>query len=98
MKNMFVRGTARRACALTADPSADVKFILGGLKAAQNSQRSVRENVMIDVSKALNCDPKDLDFLFAGSHESDSHASIFDFPDSERRRSIIRNNVVDAAE
>ncbi len=81
-----------------ADASADVVFISGGLKAAQNSRSAIRNSVLGDVSKALNCQPEDLSFLFDNSKSTDSDFDVFDFPDAERRRMVIRNNRLDVAE
>ncbi len=80
------------------DASADVVFISGGLKAAMNTRSTVRDNILGDVCQALNCKPEALDFLFEGGGKLDDDEADFDFPDAERRRKIIRDNHLDAAE
>ena len=98
MKNPYNKSTGRTPVPLQSDPAADVVFIAGGLKAALNCLKPVRKSVISDVSKALNCEPEDLEFLFTDSADAKVDLTIFDFPDSERRRQIIRNNFLDAAE
>lgn len=96
MKKPFEISEPRVANPVEVRPQADVTFISAGIRAAQNSQSDVRNAVVKDVSDALSCAPKDLDFLFESSDEDD--ATIYDFPDSERRRKIIAYNNLDAAE
>ena len=98
MKTVFENRPPRQLAPVTQDASADVVFISGGLKAAKNSRKLVRSNVLDDVSEALNCQPEELSFLFDSESTIASDSEIFDFPDSERRRTVIRNNQLDMAE
>lgn len=97
MKTPFHPVTPRNVTPVSFEPAADVVFITGGLKAALHSQNHIRDNVLGDVSEALNCTPEDLNFLFEdGENREDD--TIFDFPDEDRRRKVMRDNFLDAAE
>lgn len=98
MKNPYRKLAKRKPVPMRPEPAADVVFVVGGLKAAFHSQKTVRNNVMSDVSKVLNCDPGELDFLFGHDSHSGAELDVFDFPDSDRRRQVIRKNHLDAAE
>ncbi len=78
--------------------TVDVQFIMGGLRAAQNSKPKIRHKILKDVAEVLNTSPESLEFLFVESCNDNSDAEIYDFPDSSRRRQIIRHNLLDAAE
>lgn len=96
MKKPFEISEPRDTKPVDVAPRADVSFISAGIKAAQNSQTEVRDLVLEDVSQALACTPKDLEFLFKSTEEDEN--TIYDFPDSERRRKVIAHNNLDAAE
>lgn len=98
MKLPFRHGKPRKGRPVDARENAEVVFVSGGLKAAMNTPPSVRQKIIHDVSEALNCSPLELEFLFSGTGTDADEASIYDFPDSERRRRIIRDNRLDAAE
>lgn len=80
---------------VSSETTSEMLFIQGGLRAARNSPPSIRETVMNDLSHIMGCSTESLEFLF-GSDQDDK--SIYDFPDSERRRQVIRDNKLDAAE
>lgn len=77
--------------------SNDVLFFHGAIKAAQNSSPKVRDKILTDLGVMMNCDPAQFQYLFDAQNDHHNH-SFYDFPDSERRRLIIRNNRLDAAE
>lgn len=97
MTKLFKDAAPRKVNPVDAQQNADVNFIAAGLKAARNSRNDIRATVLDDVSKALDCTPEDLSFLFKGVPE-DEDVTIYDFPDSERRRQVIAYNNLDAAE
>ncbi len=39
-------------------------FVMSGLRAANSANMIVRQKILSDVSDVLNCDPRDLEFLF----------------------------------
>ena len=96
MKKPFEISEPRVTKPVEVAPRSDVTFISAGIKAAQNSQTEVRDMVLEDVSQALACAPKDLEFLFSPTDDDDNE--VYDFPDSERRRKVISYNNLDAAE
>lgn len=98
MKTLYYRRTRQKINPDQSASTADVAFVTGGLKAALHSHNAVRKNVMSDVSRVLNCDPQELDFLFGETAATSNDNDVFDFPDSHRRRRVIRNNFLDAAE
>lgn len=98
MKPPFKNGKRRKGRPVDQRASAEVVFITGGIKAAMNTSPSVRNKIVKDVSEVLNCTPLELEFLFGGTEADADEATIYDFPDSERRRRIIRENRLDAAE
>ena len=77
--------------------SADVVFMAGALRAAKNSPPAIREKILADLQDHVDYDASELAFLFDGETDHNDHA-LYDFPDSERRRKIIRDNRLDAAE
>lgn len=77
--------------------SADVMFLTGALKAAKNTPPRIREKVLMDIQAIMKCSAEELEFMFSAHNDNSDH-SVYDFPDSERRRMIIRNNNLDAAE
>lgn len=98
MKDIFKQSVPRDGDPADAETSADVAFVSGGLKAALYTKNSVRETILNDVSQALNCDAEDLTFLFESSNDTESDNNIYDFPDADRRRRVIRENHLNAAE
>ncbi len=95
--NKLFRRTSIDDAPISNPASSDVVFIAGGLKAAKNCPEIHRQKVLHDVSQVLQCTPQDLNFLFdAQGDEPDN--SIYDFPDSERRRQVLRHNGLLAAE
>ncbi len=98
MKQPFENGKPRIERPVDLGASAEVVFVSGGIKAAMNTPPAMRQKIIQDVSEALNCEPLDLEFLFSPQKAETDEASIYDFPDSERRRQIIRSNQLDAAE
>lgn len=98
MKPPFKNGKRRKGRPVDQRASAEVVFISGGIKAAMNTPHAVRQKIMSDVSEALNCTSAELAFLFSGCEPQIDDTSIYDFPDSERRRRVIRENRLDAAE
>ena len=76
-------------------PSAAQSFIIGGVSAAQNSFKRQKTGILSDVAHVLGCSVEALRFLIEPSH--DDH-TVFDFPDSERRRHIARENHLNIAE
>lgn len=79
------------------DMAAEVMFIQGAIRAARNVKPELREKLMRDLSMALACSPAELEFLFEQGEDIDPR-ELYDFPDSERRRRVIRENRLDAAE
>lgn len=98
MKLPFENGTRRKGRPVEQAATAESVFISGGLKAAMNTPPAVRRKIMKDISAALECDPVELEFLFSQSPTPLNDAAVYDFPDAERRRSVIRENRLDAAE
>lgn len=98
MKSPFHKSSRQKIAPLSTKPTAEVVFIAAGLKAALYSQTAIRASVLNDVSKALNCPPEALNFLFNANDEREKDQNVFDFPDEIRRRTIIRDNFLDAAE
>jgi len=76
---------------------ADIVFLVGAINAAQNASPKVREKILADVQQYTQTSAKELSFLFAEDNNNDDN-SVFDMPNAERRRMIIRNNLLDAAE
>lgn len=95
MKKPFEDSKPRKVKPVEVSLRADVTFISAGIIAAQNSDTTTRDNVIADISNVMSCASEDLDFLFKSS---DDDPSIYDFPDSERRRKVIAYNKLDAAE
>ncbi len=80
-----------------ARTDADVIFLMGAIRAAQNASPEVREKILLDVQLHTQTTANELRFLFAGDNNNEDH-SAFDMPNAERRRVVIRNNLLDAAE
>ena len=97
MKDIFTAHEPRTGKPTDQSASADVAFVSAGLVAAFHTKKTVRETILSDVSNALNCKSEDLEFLFSDEQDDDSSAD-FDFPDAERRRRVMRENRMDAAE
>ena len=97
MKNLFKDDAPVSVKPVETGNAADVTFVAAGIKAAQNLPRKHRRSVVIDVCQALRCKPHDLEFLFDAANDDDDE-TVYDFPDSERRRMVIRYNNLDAAE
>jgi len=77
--------------------STDVMFLAGAIRAAKNSNSKIRQKLMADMRSVLKCSNEELEFLIAANnHNFDK--SIYDFPDADRRRYVIENNLLDAAE
>ena len=96
MKNLFKKGEPVNVGPVESGKAAEVAFVAAGIKAAQNSRLATRQSVVSDVCQALSCQPNDLEFLFGAANDDDE--TVYDFPDSERRRMVIRYNNLDAAE
>lgn len=77
--------------------SDDVTFLAGAIRAAKNTPLHIRRKVMADIVNIMGCNPSDLEFLFVPQNDNQNHEH-FDFPNSARRRQIIRDNFLDAAE
>ncbi len=77
--------------------SNDVTFIVGAIRAAKNSPPHIRHKVISDIVDVIGCKPDDLEFLFVPQNDNECHEH-FDFPNSARRRQVIRDNELDAAE
>ena len=77
--------------------SDDVLFLSGAVRAAQNVPDHLRAKILWDIQDVLNCSDGELDFLFGTANDM-SDVNVFDLPNAERRRSIIRYNLLDAAE
>lgn len=80
-----------------AQTSSDVMFLSGALRAAKHASPSVRQKILSDIQTYSNTDPAEVEFLFGSNNDNNDHA-VFDFPDSDRRRQYIRDNLLDAAE
>lgn len=76
-------------------PNAVQSFIMGGVSAAQNSLKPHRTSILSDVAHVLGCHVDALRFLIEPSQDDNA---VFDFPDSERRRTIRRDNHLNIAE
>lgn len=98
MKHIFKQSVPRNGNPADAKISADVAFVTGGIKAAFHTKNAVRETILDDVSQALNCSSEDLAFLFENNDASETESNVFDFPDADRRRWVIRENQLNAAE
>ncbi len=83
--------------AVETELDADIVFLMGAIKAAQNASPTVREKILSDVQQHTKTTAEELRFLFAADNNNDDH-SVFDMPNAERRRMIIRHNLLDAAE
>lgn len=77
--------------------SDDVTFLAGAIRAAKNTPPHIRRKVIADIVNVMGCNPSDLEFLFVPQNDNQNHEH-FDFPNSARRRQIIRDNFLDAAE
>jgi len=70
----------------------DMLFILGCLNAAGASVGKTRQKVLLEAANHLGCTPRALAFLFETQtsmetgNSGDSDNSVYDFPDSHRRR------------
>lgn len=96
-KNMFLSDQADEQEPISRKPSADVLFMSGAIRAAQNSSPVIRQKILQDISRHVDVSPQSLEFMFTSEHNNSDRA-VFDFPDSQRRRKIILENYLDAAE
>lgn len=80
---------------LSQPPSPAQSFIIGGISAAQHSDRAQKGGILSDVAHVLGCSVEALGFLI-GPSKSDNRD--FDFPDAERRRFVGRENHLNIAE
>lgn len=87
---------SNRELPVSVDIANDVTFLHGALRAAQNSRALVRDKIINDIIEVLECEADEIEFLF--KHEPQNDQEIFDFPDDERLRFVMRNNFLDAAE
>lgn len=97
IKNVLEAGKRNTSKLAANEPSADVMFMSGALKAAQNSPPEIRAKILSDVQAFTNIAASEVAFMFDQNSDNNDH-SVFDMPDSERRRQIIRDNFLDAAE
>lgn len=97
IKNVLEAGKRNTTKPVVNEPSADVMFMSGALKAAQNSPPEIRAKILSDVQAFTNIAASEVAFMFDLNSDNNDH-SVFDMPDSERRRQIIRDNLLDAAE
>jgi len=77
--------------------SSDVIYISSAIKVAINASKPVRRKIVKNLGVLLNASPEQFDFMFS-SEDDNTDNSVFDFPDSARRRAVIRHNIIDAAE
>ena len=96
-KKIFDTGIEKPILPLEAQTRSDVLFMAGAMRAARNSSPSVRAKIMADIEALTSTSSETLAFMFSFDNDNNDHA-VFDFPDSERRRLIIQNNRLDAAE
>lgn len=82
---------------VVTEASADVMFVAGAMRAAKHTSPEVRAKILEDVQAFTQTPPEHLGFMFATDNDNNDHA-VFDMPDAERRRQIIRDNFLDAAE
>lgn len=80
-----------------AQLGADVMFITGALRAAKNSSPEIRQKILSDIQTFTNTSASAVEFMFAPNNDNNDH-SVFDMPDSQRRRKLICDNHLDAAE
>ncbi len=78
--------------------TADVLFLSGALKAAKNTSPDIRKKILTDIISHTEYSETELSFLFSDIPQEAHDPKIYDFPDSERRRQVIRANRLDAAE
>ena len=97
MKELFKKGPGSTVEPVSNDPTQDVSFVEAGIRAAKNSRNGTRNKVIQDLSETLGCDPNALRFMFSDLAPK-TDPRDFDFPDSERRRQVIRLNGWDVAE
>lgn len=76
-------------------PNPAQSFIIGGISAAQHSNKAQKGGILSDVAHVLGCSVEALAFLIG---PSPSENSDFDFPDAERRRFVGRQNHLNIAE
>jgi len=98
MKVFNAAGARGKPEAIPGKIPSDVQFIQGALKAAKNSSSQIRELVLKDLCSVLGCRLGDLEFLFSDSGVQGDEVGIYDFPDASRRRKIITDNHLIAAE
>ncbi len=94
---VYMTGDIKEPEKVTREASADVMFVAGAMRAAKHASPEVRAKILADVQALTQTPGEHLDFMFATDNDNNDH-SVFDMPDSERRRQIIRNNFLDAAE
>lgn len=97
IKHVFETGGKIQSKPVVPETNADVMFMSGALKAAQNSPPEIRAKILSDVQAFTNIAASEVAFMFDPESDNNDH-SVFDMPDSERRRQIIRDNLLDAAE
>ena len=97
MRNIFKAGKSPNIDPVSNEPAQEVSFVAAGIHAAKNSRNGTRTKVINDISNTLQCEPEALGFLFSDLAPN-TDPREFDFPDSERRRHVIRLNGLDAAE
>lgn len=96
-KKIYFTGQGEEQEPILEKPSADVLFMSGAIRAAQNSSPVIREKILQDISLHMDASPESLEFMFTSDNNNNDH-TVFDFPDSERRRKCIQDNLLDAAE
>ena len=97
MSKIYKQGKHAPILPISIKLSNDVSFVEAGVRAAKNSQNGTRKKVIQDLSDTLGCNPKALRFLFSDLAPK-ADPRDFDFPNSERRRQVIRLNGWDVAE
>ncbi len=96
-KQIFETSEIKEPNPVLTETSSDVLFMAGALRAAKHSSPKIRQKILNDISAYSSIPANEVAFMFASDNDNNDHA-VFDFPDSERRRLCIRNNMLDAAE
>jgi len=96
-KKIFQTEGKIRSKAVERDIVSDVLFLMGAIKAAQNSGPEIRQKILSDVKAYTGQAPGSFAFMFASDYDNNDHG-VFDMPNSGRRRKIVRDNFLNAAE
>jgi len=96
-KEVFETGAITEPKVVRSESNAETVFMAGAVRAAQNSPPEIRNRILSDIQTYTDTPASQLDFMFGSDNDNNDHA-VFDMPDSERRRKIIKENFLDAAE